>query len=63
MREDKYMKRILRLLLFIATLAVGGWLGAVLLTDFEPLKILAFSAICGVLGEVVYRIDKRISQE
>ena len=57
------MKKILRLVLFIVALAVGGWLGTIFLADFETLKMLAFFAICGVLGVVFHQIDKRITKD
>ena len=57
------MKKIFRLILFIVALAIGGWLGRIFLADFEPLKMLAFLAICGVLGEVFHQIDKRITKD
>ncbi len=57
------MKKILRLVLFVLALAAGGWLGAIFLADFEPLKMLAFFAICGVLGVVFHQIDKRITKD
>ena len=57
------MKKMFRLVLFILALAVGGWLGIVFLADFEPLKMLAFLAICGVLGVVFHQIDKRITKD
>lgn len=56
------MKQIFRLVLFVVALAVGGWLGTIFLADFEPLKMLAFFAICGVLGVAFHQIDKRISK-
>ena len=57
------MKKMFRLVLFILALAVGGWLGIVFLADFEPLKMLAFLAICGVLGAVFHQIDKSITKD
>ena len=56
------MKQIVRLVLFIVALAVGGWLGTIFLADFEPLKMLAFFTICGVLGVAFHQIDTRISK-
>ena len=53
----------MRLVLFIIALAIGGWLGAIFLADFKPLKMLAFFAICGILGVVFQQIDKRISKD
>jgi len=62
LRERDDMKKIFRIILFIAALAIGGWLGMMLLSDFEPLKMLAFFGVCGVLGVVFYQIDKRFSK-
>ena len=57
------MKKVFRIILFITALAVGGWLGTIFLAEFEPLKMLAFFAICGVLGVVFHQIDKRITKD
>ena len=57
------MKMLFRILLFIAALAIGGWLGAIFLAEFEPLKMLIFFVVCGVLGVVFHQIDERISKE
>ncbi len=57
------MKKIFRLVLFVLALAVGGWLGTIFLADFEPLKMLAFFAICGVLGVVFHQIDKGVTKD
>ena len=57
------MKKLFRIILFIMALAIGGWLGTIFLADFEPLKMLAFFAICGVLGVVFHQIDKRITKD
>ena len=57
------MKKIFRLMLFVAALAVGGWLGTFFLADFEPLKRLAFFVICGVLGVVFSKINKGITED
>lgn len=56
------MKKVFRIILFIAALAIGGWLGTLFLAEFEPLKMLAFFVICGVLGVVFHQIDKSISK-
>ncbi len=56
------MKKVFRIILFIMALAIGGWLGIVFLAEFEPLKMLAFFAICGVLGVAFHQIDKSISK-
>ena len=55
------MKKVFRIILFVAALAIGGWLGTIFLAEFEPLKMLAFFAFCGVLGVVFHQIDKKIS--
>ncbi len=52
-----------RSLLLVMVLVVGGGLGAMLLPEFDPLKLLLFLAICSALGEVFYRIDQRIFQK
>jgi fucose permease len=57
------MKTLFRIILFIAALAIGGWLGAIFLAEFEPLKMLIFFVVCGVLGVVFHQIDERISKE
>ena len=57
------MKKIFRLVLFVVALAVGGWLGTILLADFEPLKMLVFLAICGVMGVVFHQIDMRFAKD
>lgn len=57
------MKKIIRLVLFIIALAIGGLLGTIFLADFEPLKMFAFFAICGILGVVFHQIDKRITKD
>ena len=57
------MKKAFRLILLIAALAIGGWLGTMLLTDFEPLKMLLFLAICGILGVVFKQIDNSVSKK
>ena len=57
------MNKLFRIILFIASLAIGGWLGTIFLGEFEPLKTLAFFVVCGVLGIVFHQIDKRISKD
>lgn len=56
------MKHFERLLLLVIALAVGGGLGSLLLSDFEPIKMIMFAVACAALGEVFYQIDKRISK-
>lgn len=55
--------QVLRLLLMIMTLAIGGFLGYKLLVDFEPVKITMFVVSVMVLSPIIYQIDKRISDE
>ncbi len=57
------MKKIFRLVLFVLAIAVGGWLGTIFLAGFEPLKMLAFFAICGMLGVVFHQIDKSFTKD
>lgn len=57
------MKHVKKMLLLFAALAVGGGLGYKLLPDYEPVKMAIFFAVCLILGEVFYQIDKRISQK
>ena len=57
------MKNILRQLLFINALIIGGWLGILLLNNNEPLKRLGFFAICGVLGLVFNYIDRNFPKQ
>jgi fucose permease len=57
------MKKLFRIILFFAALAIGGWLGTIFLAEFEPLKMLAFFAFCGVLGVAFHLIDKRITKD
>lgn len=54
------MKRPGRILLGIAALAMGGGLGAVLLSDFQPWNMLLFLALCFLLGGIFYHIDKTL---
>ena len=53
------MKHFERLFLLVLALAVGGGLGALFLTEFEPVKMILFAIACIVLGEVFYQIDTR----
>lgn len=62
-KECECVKKLARIMLFIAALAIGGWLGTRFLAEFEPLKMLVFFAACGVLGIVFHQIDKRITKE
>jgi len=57
------MKKVFRITLFIIALAIGGGLGIVFLTEFEPLKMLAFFAVCGVLGAVFHQIDEKMTKD
>ncbi len=53
------MKHFERLFLLVLALAVGGGLGALFLSDFDPVKMILFAVVCVVLGEVFYQIDTR----
>ena len=53
------MKHWKRWLLAACALAVGGGLGSVLLADSDPVKILAFLAVCALLGGVFCRLDRK----
>ena len=55
------MKHFERVLLLVIALAVGGELGYKLLPDFEPVKMIIFAICCLILGEIFYRIDKKLS--
>lgn len=56
------MKHLSRLLLLVIALAVGGLLGYFLLPDFEIGKMIIFGAMCFVLGEILYQVDKKIQK-
>ena len=53
------MKHFQRLFLLVLALTVGGGLGALFLSDFDPVKMILFAIVCVVLGEVFYQIDTR----
>ena len=53
------MKHFERLFLLVLALAVGGGLGALFLTEFEPVKMILFAIACIAFGEVFYQIDTR----
>ncbi|MFA9466675.1 MAG: hypothetical protein ACERKN_20630 [Velocimicrobium sp.] len=55
------MKRILRILLFMFAIAIGGVLGNYLLLDFELYKMCFFGVACIVLGYVFHAVDKKIA--
>ena len=57
------MKHFERVLLLIIALAVGGGLGYMLLPGFELVKMIIFAICCLILGEIFYRIDKKLSQK
>ena len=57
------MKNMLRLLLFISALIIGGWLGLLLLTDNDLIKRLTFFAVCGVVGVVFNYVDKNFPKD
>ena len=54
------MKRPGRIILGIAALAMGGGLGAVLLSDFQQWNMLLFLALCFLLGGIFNHIDKAL---
>ena len=53
------MKHWKRWLLAACALAVGGGLGSVRLSCYDPVKVLAFLTGCALLGEVFYRIGRK----
>lgn len=55
------MKGILKILLFIIAIAIGGVLGNNLLICFDLYKICLFGVTCIVLGNVFHPVDKKIS--
>jgi len=61
--KGEMMKHFGRLLLLVIALTVGGGLGHKFLSDFEPVKMMAFAICCLILGEVFYQIDKKITQK
>lgn len=54
------MKHFERLFLLIIALAVGGGLGALLLPNFDAVKMILFIVACVILGEVFYQIDTKL---
>ena len=50
------MKHFQRLFLLVLALTVGGGLGALFLSDFDPVKMILFAIACVILGEVFYQI-------
>jgi hypothetical protein len=57
------MKRILRILLFVFAIAIGGVLGNNLLMGFELYKMCFFGVACIVLGYAFHAVDKKISSD
>lgn len=55
------MKTVLKVIMFILAIAIGGLLGYYLLVGFELLKMLLFGAACIALGYLFHAIDKKIS--
>lgn len=53
------MKHLKRFLLLLIALFVGAGLGHVLLSEFEPLRLIAFLVLCLALGELFYQVDQR----
>lgn len=56
------MKQLLRFLLFLSALVVGGISGYFLLCETTAIKIIIFALLCSVLGEVFCIIDKKIQK-
>lgn len=56
------MKNIVRLLIFVIGLMIGGVLAYMLSSVFGLLRWLVFVIVCLFLGEIIYRIDKWISK-
>ncbi len=57
------MKHLKRFLLLLIALFVGAGLGHVLLSEFEPLRLIAFLVLCLALGELFYQIDQRTQDQ
>lgn len=53
------MKHLKRFLLLLIALLVGAGLGHILLSEFEPLRLIVFLVLCLALGEGFYQIDQR----
>ncbi len=53
------MKHLKRFLLLLIALLVGAGLGHILLSEFEPLRLIVFLVLCLALGELFYQIDQR----
>ncbi len=54
---------LIRLVLLVIVLVIGGLLGYKLLVGFEPVKITLFVVSTIILGEVFHQIDKKISSK
>ena len=54
------MKRMLRILLFISAIAIGGMLGSYLLEGFELYKVCFFGIACILLGHAFHAIEMKI---
>jgi len=55
------MKRILRILLFVFAVTIGGMLGYRLLIGFVLYKMCFFGIACILLGYAFHAIDKNFS--
>lgn len=54
----KHLKRFLLVALF-----VGAGLGHILLSEFEPLRLMAFLVLCLALGELFYQMDQKMQDQ
>ena len=57
------MKKILRILLLISGLVVGGFLAKLFLTDRGVVGWVLFIAVCVLLGPIFCKIEKIIRDE
>lgn len=57
------MKHLKRFLLLLIALLVGAGLGHILLSEFEPLRLIVFLVLCLALGELFYQIDQRTQDQ
>lgn len=54
---------LLRIVLLITTLFLGGFLGTWMLKDYNILKVMMFFGSCSVLGVFIHKIDKIILEK
>lgn len=57
------VKKVIRALLFVFAIAMGGLLGYYLLVGYELSKLCFFGAACIVLGYVFHAIDKKLEEK